>query len=157
MKKIKILNIGIKNNKFGNNVTIIKPVNIYGSVIDDNVFIGPFVEVQKKCKIGKNTKIQSHSFICELVTIGKNCFIGHGVNFINDRFKNHKPAMGNKFLWEETYVGDNVYIGSSSVTTSNGLKLQKQQHVDIDLGQNDAIYAVASATGPYTITWLVEN
>ena len=64
MKKIKILNIGIKNNKFGNNVTIIKPVNIYGSVIDDNVFIGPFVEVQKKCKIGKNTKIQSHSFIC---------------------------------------------------------------------------------------------
>ena len=114
MKKIKILNIGIKNNKFGNNVTIIKPVNIYGSVIDDNVFIGPFVEVQKKCKIGKNTKIQSHSFICELVTIGKNCFIGHGVNFINDRFKNHKPAMGNKFLWEETYVGDNVYIGSNS-------------------------------------------
>ena len=52
---------------------------------------------------------------------------------------------------------DNVYIGSSSVTTSNGLKLQKQQHVDIDLGQNDAIYALASATGPFTITWLVEN
>lgn len=52
---------------------------------------------------------------------------------------------------------DDVYIGTSSVTTSTGLKLEKQQHVDMDLGQNDAIYAVASATGPFTITWLVEN
>ena len=70
--------------------------------------------IGENCKIGKDTKIQSHSFICELVTIGKNCFIGHGVNFINDRFKNNKRAMGNKFLWEETFVGDNVYIGSNS-------------------------------------------
>lgn len=51
---------------------------------------------------------------------------------------------------------DNVYIGTSDVTTSTGLKLEKQAHVDIDLGQNDAIYAVASATGPFTITWMVE-
>ena len=51
---------------------------------------------------------------------------------------------------------DNVYIGTSDVTTSNGLKLEKQSHVDMKLGQNEAIYAVASATGPFTITWMVE-
>ena len=52
---------------------------------------------------------------------------------------------------------DNVYIGPAGVTTSNGLKLEKLGHVDIQLAQNDAIYAVASATGPFTITWLIEG
>jgi hypothetical protein len=52
---------------------------------------------------------------------------------------------------------DNVYIGPQGVTTSNGLKLQKLAHVDIQLAQNDAMYAVASATGPFTITWLIEG
>ena len=51
---------------------------------------------------------------------------------------------------------DNVYVGPAGITTSTGLKLEKQAHVDIDLSQNDAMYAVASAAGPYTITWLVE-
>jgi hypothetical protein len=52
---------------------------------------------------------------------------------------------------------DNVYIGPQGVTTSNGLKLEKQAHVDIQLAQNDAMYAIASATGPFTITWLIEG
>jgi hypothetical protein len=52
---------------------------------------------------------------------------------------------------------DNVYIGPAGLTTSTGLKLQKQAHVDIELGQNDAVYAIASSTGPFTITWLVEG
>ena len=52
---------------------------------------------------------------------------------------------------------DNVYLGASDVTTSTGIKLQKQDHVELHLGQNDALYAVASATGPFTISWLVEN
>jgi hypothetical protein len=52
---------------------------------------------------------------------------------------------------------DNVYIGPQGVTTSNGLKLEKLAHVDIQLAQNDAMYAVASATGPFTITWLIEG
>jgi hypothetical protein len=52
---------------------------------------------------------------------------------------------------------DNVYIGTAGVTTSTGLKLEKQDHVDIQLAQNDAMYAVASATGPFTISWLVEG
>ena len=82
--------VSIKNVKFGKNVKIIEPVNIYDCEIGDNVFIGPFVEIQKNVKIGKNCRIQSHSFICEKVTIGDNCFIGHGVNFVNDKFNNKK-------------------------------------------------------------------
>ena len=106
--------IGIKDVDFGNNVTIIEPVNLYGCIINDNVFIGPFVEVQKGVVIGKRTRIQSHSFICELVTIGNNCFIGHGVVFINDLFSEKSPANGNKDLWKSTNIGDGVSIGSNA-------------------------------------------
>jgi hypothetical protein len=52
---------------------------------------------------------------------------------------------------------DNVYIGPAGVTTSTGLKLQKQAHVDTQRAQNDAMYAIASATGPFTLTWLIEG
>jgi len=108
-KKIKIHKV-----KFGKNVKIIEPVNLYECIIDDDCFIGPFVEIQKNVKIGKKTKIQSHTFICELVKIGKNCFIGHSVNFINDKFKNNGPANKNKKYWHSTSLGDNVSIGSNS-------------------------------------------
>ena len=74
-----ILNVGIRDVMFGHNVKIIEPVNIYGCTIDDDTFIGPFVEIQKNVQIGKRSKIQSHTFICEFVTIGDDCFIGHGV------------------------------------------------------------------------------
>lgn len=107
-------NISIKETHFGNNVTIIKPVNIYGCEIGNNVFIGPFVEIQKNVKIGNNTKIQSHSFICELVEIGNNCFISHSVMFVNDLFKNGKPAGGDKKKWKSTKIGNNVSIGTNS-------------------------------------------
>ena len=78
---------GIKSVNFGKDVKVVQPVNIYGCTIGDNCFIGPFVEIQKDVTIGANTKIQSHTFICELVDIGSNCFIGHGVMFINDLFQ----------------------------------------------------------------------
>jgi len=105
--------IGIKNVVFGNNVTIVEPVNLYDCVINEDVFIGPFVEIQKNVVIGKGTRVQSHSFICELVTIGKDCFIGHGVVFINDLFDKGSPANGNKNLWKSTTIGNGVSIGSN--------------------------------------------
>ena len=77
------------------------------------MFVGPFCEIQKGVSIGRNTKVQSHSFICELVTIGSDCFIGHGVMFINDQFSSGGPAQGNKELWKETVIGNNVSIGSN--------------------------------------------
>lgn len=99
---------------FGENVKIVEPVNLYGCIIDSNCFIGPFVEIQRNVVIGNNTKVQSHSFICELVTIGDNCFIGHGVMFINDVFTNGAPAQGNRGLWKKTLIGNNVSIGSNA-------------------------------------------
>lgn len=112
--KPEIMEIEIKDVIFGNNVKIINPVNIYGCRIDDDVFIGPFVEIQKNVKIGKKTRIQSHTFICELVTIGDNCFISHGVKFVNDLFSDGNPAGGDRNKWKSTIIGNNVSIGTNA-------------------------------------------
>lgn len=102
----------IKNVKLGKNVKIphSELVNLYGCEIGDNCLIGPFVEIQKEVKIGKNTRIQSHSFICSKVTIGENVFIGHGVVFINDRY----PPRYEPEFWEEIIIEDDVAIGSNA-------------------------------------------
>ena len=122
--------IGIKSVDFGSNVTIIEPVNLYGCSIGDDSFVGPFVEIQKNTTIGKNTKIQSHSFICELVSIGDECFIGHGVMFINDLFSEGGPANGNKDSWKNTKIGNNVSIGSNATI----LPVEICDHVVIGAG-----------------------
>jgi len=103
----------IRDVQFGENVIIVEPANLYECKIGDNSFIGPFVEIQKGAAIGSNCKIQSHSFICELVSIGTNCFIGHGVTFISDPM-NPGPANGDKSKWKKTFIGDNVSIGSNA-------------------------------------------
>lgn len=112
--KPKILDIKIQNVSFGKEVIIVKPSNLYGCEIGSKTFIGPFVEVQKGVVIGKRCKLQSHCFICELVTIGNDCFIGHGVMFINDIFSEVGPANGKKELWHKTFVGNHVSIGSNA-------------------------------------------
>ncbi len=104
---------GVRDVIFGHNVMIIEPVNLYECTLADNTFIGPFVEIQKGVQIGRNTRIQSHSFICELVSIGESCFIGHGVMFINDLFKSGKPST-NPLNWKATTIGDRVSIGSNA-------------------------------------------
>ncbi|MGH7766353.1 MAG: acyltransferase [Candidatus Binatia bacterium] len=72
--------------KFGKGVQIHGFVNLYGCAIGDGSRIGTFVEIQKGAKVGKRCKVSSHTFICEGVTIEDECFIGHHVVFINDRF-----------------------------------------------------------------------
>src|SRR6478752_1384461 len=114
MSKPIIKHIEIKDVAFGKNVTVVEPVNLYECKIGDDSFIGPFVEIQKGVEVGSNCKIQSHSFICELVTIGNDCFIGHGVVFVNDTFSEGKPAGGNKDLWKPTSIGNHVSIGSNA-------------------------------------------
>jgi len=109
-----VKNIGFVNVTFGENVTVINPANLYGCAIGDDCFIGPFVEVQKDVTIGKRCRIQSHTFICELVTIGDDCFIAHGVMFINDLFAIGGPAKGRKDLWKSTKIGSRVSIGSNA-------------------------------------------
>lgn len=105
---------GIVNVDCGLHVRIVKPVNLYGCKIGDDCFIGPFVEIQKNAIIGNRCKIQSHTFICELVTIGDDCFISHGAMFINDVFNNGKPAGGDKTKWKPTVIGNHVLIGTNS-------------------------------------------
>ena len=100
--------------QFGLNVKVVEPVNLYGCSIGDDCFIGPFTEIQKGVRIGENTKVQSHSLICELVSIGHHCFIGHGVMFINDVFNEGGPAGGDKNKWRETKIGNHVSIGSNA-------------------------------------------
>lgn len=106
--------IGITDVQFGSNVTIVQPSNLYGCTIEDDVFVGPFVEIQKDVRIGARTRIQSHTFICELVSIGTDGFIGHGVMFINDLFAKGGPARGDKSLWKTTTIGNGVSIGSNA-------------------------------------------
>lgn len=106
--------VGIVDSEIADSVTIVEPVNIYGTKLHPHVFVGPFVEIQKNTEIGESTKIQSHSFICELVTIGKDCFVGHGVMFINDTFSSGGPARGDKSKWKSTKISDHVYLGSNS-------------------------------------------
>ncbi len=110
----RLLSIGIKGVKFGHKVTVVEPVNLYGCSIGDDCFVGPFVEIQKNVMIGHRTKVQSHSFICELVTIGEDCFIGHGVMFINDKFSKGGPAGGDQTMWRKTTIGNHVSIGSNA-------------------------------------------
>lgn len=106
--------VQIRDTEFGKNVTVIQPANLYGCKIGDDCFIGPFVEIQKDVIIGDRCKIQSHAFICELVTIGNDCFISHGAMFINDPFKVGGPARGNKTLWKATTIGNHVSIGTNA-------------------------------------------
>lgn len=105
---------GIVNVQFGENVTVVPPVNLYGCSIGNHTFIGPFTEIQKNVTIGAHCKVQSHSFICELVTLGDHCFIGHGVMFVNDLFQTGGPAGGDASKWKATSIGNHVSIGSNA-------------------------------------------
>lgn len=114
MAEPKIRSVGIVDVRFGENVTVVQPANIYGCVIGADCFVGPFVEIQRDVEIGAGTRIQSHTFVCELVKIGRRCFIGHGVMFINDLFRIGGPARGDKSQWRSTTIGDDVSIGSNA-------------------------------------------
>jgi acetyltransferase-like isoleucine patch superfamily enzyme len=105
---------GVRDVEFGARVRIVEPCNLYGCRIGDDCFIGPFTEIQQGVRIGARCRVQSHSFICELVTIGDDCFVGHGVMFINDTFATGAPARGRRELWRETVIGSRVSIGSNA-------------------------------------------
>ena len=94
-------------------------VNLYGCTIGDDTRIGAFVEIQKNATVGKRCKISSHTFICEGVRVGDDCFIGHGVMFINDRYPQATTANGvpqSESDWGvvETHVQQGASIGSNA-------------------------------------------
>jgi acetyltransferase-like isoleucine patch superfamily enzyme len=119
-----LLQGGIVDVKFGPGVRIVQPVNLYGCELGAATFIGPFTEIQKGVVVGARCRIQSHALVCELVTIGDDCFIGHGVVFINDLFEHGGPARGDRSKWKPTRIGNRVSIGSNAtilpVTIADG-------------------------------------
>lgn len=97
----------------GSGTRICSYVNLYGCRVGENCMIGPFVEIQDGAVVGDRTRVSSHSFICSLVTVGSDCFIGHGVMFTNDGFVNDKVNFDRKD-WLATSVGNGVIIGSNA-------------------------------------------
>ena len=80
--------------EFGDNVVVYPFTNLYGCRIGDNTRIGTFVEVQRGAVIGAICKVQSHTIICDGVTIEDEVFIGHGVMFVNDKFPRATTESG---------------------------------------------------------------
>lgn len=106
--------------KLGRNVRLYAFVNLYGCEIGDDSSIGTFVEIQKGAKIGARCKIQSHTFICEGVTIEDEVFVGHNVNFLNDRYPAATTATGKRkgerdWTLEPTLVRRRAAIGTAAV------------------------------------------
>lgn len=106
--------VAIRDVTSGEGVTIVEPANVYGCTLGDGCFVGPFVEIQAGAVIGARTRVQSHAFICELVTIGTDCFVSHGAMFINDSFSGGGPARGDRTKWGHTRIGDRVSIGTNA-------------------------------------------
>jgi UDP-2-acetamido-3-amino-2,3-dideoxy-glucuronate N-acetyltransferase len=106
--------------EFGDNVVVHSFTNLYGCRIGDNTQIGPFVEIQRGAVVGRDCKIQSHSFICDGVEIEDEVFVGHGVVFINDKYPHATTAGGElqaESDWEllRTLVERGASLGSGAV------------------------------------------
>jgi UDP-2-acetamido-3-amino-2,3-dideoxy-glucuronate N-acetyltransferase len=109
--------------EFGEDVRVQAFTNLYGCKVGSGSRIGPFVEIQRGVEIGAACKIQSHTFVCEGVTIGDRAFIGHGVMFVNDshpRATNREGELQGPGDWElrETRIEDGASIGSGAVILS---------------------------------------
>lgn len=114
MAEPQVLLSGVVNVIFGERCKIVQPVNLYGCKLGDDCFVGPFVEIQSDVVIGARTRVQSHAFICELVTIGADCFISHGAMFINDLMSAGRPSYGARATWGRTTLGDRVVVGTNA-------------------------------------------
>jgi acetyltransferase-like isoleucine patch superfamily enzyme len=112
---------------FGAGVVVHSFTNLYGCRIGDRSRIGTFVEVQRGAEIGAACKIQSHSFICDGVTIGDEVFVGHGVMFVNDkrpRATDEEGALQTEADWDllRTVVERGASIGSGA-TILGGVRI----------------------------------
>ncbi len=104
----------VKNSEVGEDTKVWEFANVYGCVIGKNCNIGSYVEIQNDVCIGDNVVVSSHSFICSLVTIEDDVFIGHGVMTINDV---HPPSFrrtGTKDNWKRTLIRKGALIGSNA-------------------------------------------
>lgn len=104
----------VRDVQCGSGVTIVRPANLYECTLGDDCFVGPFTEIQRGVVIGRGSRVQSHVFICELVTIGEDCFISHGAKFVNDLWRTGQIERHDQSAWGRTEVGDGVLIGTNA-------------------------------------------
>ena len=110
----------IRDCRFGEGAVVHSFTNLYGCEIGAGTRIGTFVEVQAGAVIGAHCKVQSHTFICEGVTLGDGVFVGHGVMFINDK-RPRARATGGGLAGPEDWdllpiaVGEDTTIGSGAL------------------------------------------
>ncbi len=100
----------IQDCEIGEGTKIWNFVNLYGCRIGRDSMIGCFVEIQSGVVIGNRSRVQSHSFVCDMVSIGDDVFVGHGVMFINDTM----PPQSDRSQWRTTVVEDGASIGSNA-------------------------------------------
>lgn len=100
----------VKDVKAGKGTKIWEFCNLYGCEIGENCMIGSYTEIQSDVKIGNNVRVQSHTFLCSLVTIEDNVFIGHGVMTVNDI----NPPSGDPKKWKPTLIKKGAVIGSNA-------------------------------------------
>jgi acetyltransferase-like isoleucine patch superfamily enzyme len=113
--------------RLGRDVVIYNFVNLYGCEVGDETRIGTFVEIQKGAHIGARCKISSHTFICEGVHVEDEVFIGHGVQFINDRYPratnpDGTPQRETDWTLQHTIVRQGASIGTGA-TILGGLEI----------------------------------
>ncbi len=113
--------------RFGEGVQVFHFVNLYGCEIGDGTRIGSFVEIQRGARVGRNCKVSSHTFVCEGVEIEDEVFVGHGVNFINDKYPRATRADGSlqtdsDWTLQRTRVGRGASVGTGA-TILGGVRI----------------------------------
>jgi UDP-2-acetamido-3-amino-2,3-dideoxy-glucuronate N-acetyltransferase len=131
----------IEDVEFGENVVVYSFANLYGCKIGRNTRIGPYVEIQRGAIVGANCKIQSHTFVCDGVTIEDEVFVGHGVLFINDNqpgavTDDGAPKESEDWTLAPTSVARGASLGSGAVILGG-----------VEIGEGAIVGAGAVVTG----------
>lgn len=120
----------IHDSEIGDNCDIWRFCNIYGTEIGDNCMVGSLVEIQEDTRIGDGCRIQSHAFVCSLVTLENDVFVSHGAKFVNDLY----PPSGDADAWEATTVRESASIGTNATI------------LPVEIGENAVVGAGAVVT-----------
>ena len=143
--------------EFGENTIVYAFTNLYGCKIGEGSRIGTFVEIQRGVVVGRRCKVQSHSFLCEGVTIEDDVFVGHGVMFVNDKFPratNEDGSLQAEGQWEllRTVVEQGASIGSGAVILG-GIRIGERSLVGAgsvvtrDVAPGSKVYGVPARVG----------
>lgn len=106
-------------------------VNMYGCSVGEGTRIGPFVEIQRGCVIGRHVNLQHHSYLANETVVGDFCFIGPGVGTLNDDFpsvrgphvlrrvviEDYATIGGGTMILAGVTIGEGAVVGAGSVVT----------------------------------------